>query len=85
MLKRDTRVQIVIVENGKFILLKHLIKSDNRTFWGLPGGGREEGETDDEAAIREAKEETKLDVHLLPLKWDYLTGNQSYIYRRVVT
>ena len=84
-LRRDTRVQIVIVENGKYILLKHLIKSENRTFWGLPGGGREEGETDEQAAIREAKEETGLDVRLLPVKDEYLAGSKRYIYDRVVT
>lgn len=32
MLKRDTRVQIVIVENGKYILLKHWVKLENRYF-----------------------------------------------------
>ena len=84
-LKRDTRVQLVIVENGKFILLNHLRKSDNRAFWGLPGGGREEGETDEEAAHREALEETGLEIKLLPVQWEFLTGDDRYIYRRAVT
>jgi len=84
-LKRDTRVQIVIVENGKYILLKHLVKSENRTFWGLPGGGREEGETDEQAAIREAKEETGLDIRLLPIMFEYLAGKKKFIYDRFVT
>ena len=39
MLKRDTRVQIVIVENGEYILLNHHVVKENRYFWGIPGGG----------------------------------------------
>ncbi|MCP4756044.1 MAG: NUDIX hydrolase [Proteobacteria bacterium] len=85
LLKRDTRVQIVIVENGKYILLKHLIKSENFTFWGLPGGGREEGESDEEAAIREAKEETGLDIGLCPIKTEVKVDSEKSPYRRVVT
>jgi 8-oxo-dGTP diphosphatase len=32
--------------------------------WGLPGGGREDGETSEEAAIREVKEETSIRCEL---------------------
>jgi ADP-ribose pyrophosphatase YjhB (NUDIX family) len=83
--KRDTRVQIVIVENGRYILLKHLAKKENTTFWGLPGGGREPHETDEEAAIREALEETGLDVQLLPIKHEVQITGKTFIYNRIVT
>jgi 8-oxo-dGTP pyrophosphatase MutT (NUDIX family) len=85
LLKRDTRVQIVIVENGKYILLKHLDRMKNSFFWGIPGGGREEGETDEEAALREAYEETGLKVKLLPIKYERAPAGGPAIYRRLVT
>ncbi len=84
MLKRDTRVQIVIIKNGKFIMLKHHFKKENRCFWGIPGGGIEEGETDTEAAIRETYEETGLKVKLLPVKFKYPV-DYSPVYKNVAT
>jgi|GEM_PF-4569964 len=83
--KRDTRVQIVIVENGKYILLKHLAIKENITFWGLPGGGREGGESDETAALREAEEETGLKVRLLPIKHERMLAEKRILYDRIVT
>lgn len=85
MLKRDTRVQIFVVENGKYILLKHHDIKRDLYFWGVPGGGRELGETDEEAAIREAYEETGLKVKLLPIKMEGVPQIKTSMYNRVVT
>lgn len=85
MIKRDIRAQIVIVENGKYILLKHHHKQEKRYFWGEPGGGKEDYETIEEAAIREAKEETELDIKLLPFKNEVSFGNADGLYKRKIT
>jgi 8-oxo-dGTP pyrophosphatase MutT (NUDIX family) len=82
---RDTRVQIVIVENGQYVLIEHLAKKENMTFWGLPGGGRESDESDEDAAIREALEETGLTVRLLPIKHEMKISGKGYVYNRIVT
>jgi ADP-ribose pyrophosphatase YjhB (NUDIX family) len=50
----------VIVEDGRILL----IKREDFKVWALPGGTVESGETTAQAAIREVKEETGLDVEL---------------------
>ena len=56
------RAGVIIVNNNQ-ILLIHRHKNGLEYFV-LPGGGVEQGETPEQAAIREAKEETGLDVIL---------------------
>lgn len=83
--KRDTRIQIVIVENGKYILLQHLAIKENVTFWGLPGGGQETGESEEETALREAEEETGLKIRLLPIRFEKQLAEKRILYHRIVT
>lgn len=59
-------VDAVIFKDGRFVL----IKRKNPPFqgmWALPGGFVDIGETVEAAAVREAKEETGLDIELLAL------------------
>jgi 8-oxo-dGTP pyrophosphatase MutT (NUDIX family) len=53
-------VQIAIIQDNQILLIQ---RSDVQ-MWGLPGGEIDAGETATQAAIREAKEETGLDVIL---------------------
>jgi ADP-ribose pyrophosphatase YjhB (NUDIX family) len=53
---------IIEMENRGIILIK---RKNHPIGWALPGGFVDYGESMEEAAVREAKEETSLDVELL--------------------
>ncbi len=58
----------LIIDNGKVLLLYH----KKLGVWLYPGGHIEKNETPDQAVIREAKEETGLDVEIIGEKDDNL-------------
>ena len=60
--KRPRLTAAMLVENEGKILLGLRNKVNAQDHWVIPGGGVEYGETTEEAAIRELKEETNLDV-----------------------
>jgi 8-oxo-dGTP diphosphatase len=70
---------------GKIVLVKRG-KEPYRGLWALPGGGIEPGETNEEAALREAKEETGLTVELIEPLGAYphpLYRSTTFVYRAV--
>ena len=65
MEKRPRLGSAVLVEkDGKFLLGKRGKKNANG-YWVIPGGGVEWGESIRDAAIREIKEETNIDIEIL--------------------
>lgn len=54
-MRRD-RAQAIVIRDGKILLVKH--EMNGRVFYCIPGGGTEESETYEEAALRELKEES---------------------------
>jgi 8-oxo-dGTP diphosphatase len=54
------RVSVIVIEEGKILLVRH--EKQGKTYWVLPGGGVDYGETVEQAAVRELKEETNLDI-----------------------
>ncbi len=67
-------VIVAIMDEGKILLTQR----EDFEVWCLPGGGVEDGESLAKAAIREAKEETGLDVELTGLVGIYSrVGNIS--------
>lgn len=61
---------VVVIINKDKILLIHRFKR-GKEYYVLPGGRVEDGETIEQAAVREVKEETNLDVSLDRKLWEY--------------
>jgi ADP-ribose pyrophosphatase YjhB (NUDIX family) len=59
------RVGVILVRDGRILLVQH--RKDGRKYWLIPGGGVRYGEGLGQAAKRELKEETNLDIALGPL------------------
>ena len=56
------RVGVLILKNNHILLVEH--QKENASYWLIPGGGLDFGETVAECAKREVKEETNLDIQL---------------------
>lgn len=63
------QVKIIIEDNGKYLLVRRADKEKKEHYgnWESPGGKLEENESFESAAIREAKEETNLDVKIVKI------------------
>lgn len=61
-------VRVVILDNqNRMLMVKQ--EHEERDIWMVPGGGIEEGESSIDAAVREIKEETGLDIEVGKLIW----------------
>lgn len=75
-------VDIVISNQGGIVL----ISRKNAPFgWALPGGFVDYGESVEEAALREAKEETSLDIHNLKLLGVYSSKDRDPRHHSIST
>lgn len=84
MFREEIRVNVVIIEHGKFIRLKYHCKQTGDAFWSFPSSRVKEGELEEEAAFRSVKEETNLGIHLLPYRLD-IPAEEGDISKRYVT
>lgn len=57
-------VGVLIRDGGRYLLIKRAADPD-KGLWSIPGGMVEIGERTQDAAVREAKEETNLDVEVV--------------------
>lgn len=69
-------VDTIILEDNKIILIKRL-NNPYKDHWAIPGGFVEYGEKVEDAAVREAKEETGLDIELTQLVGVYSDPNRD--------
>ncbi|MBI2851236.1 MAG: NUDIX hydrolase [Chloroflexi bacterium] len=70
MAERDVRYQGAIIRDNHILLIKHREHESGRSYWILPGGGMEPGETEEDCVRREMKEETNLNVRIVSLLLD---------------
>jgi 8-oxo-dGTP diphosphatase len=59
----------VILANEKNEILMVRQHHEDKDIWMVPGGAIEDGENSVEAAVREAKEETGLDIKIRGVAW----------------
>jgi 8-oxo-dGTP diphosphatase len=59
---RAVRYQCAIIDKDHILLIRWRGLEPERTFWVIPGGSREPGESVVDALVREAREETHLDI-----------------------
>lgn len=82
--QRHTRYQGAIVRDHHILLIMHREHSSGRSYWVIPGGGMEPGETEEDTVRREMQEETSLTVRVDRLLLDD-AGIPEGIYRRLKT
>ena len=58
----STRSCATIVNGDRILLVRQIYKGE--TFWTFPGGSIEQNETPEQAAIREVKEESGVDIKI---------------------
>lgn len=80
------RSQAIVVEGDKILLLK--THSGSRDGYELPGGGINEGETPEEASLRELFEETGIKGEIIRLASKYYNGfaqeyNYSFLVKKI--
>lgn len=80
-MQEKARSAVLITKNDKVLFIER-IKVSEPMYYVLPGGGVEEGETPEEAAIREMKEELGVDVEISSKEKDLLqTDRETWIVR----
>ena len=81
-MKRD-RSQSMVIRGNRILLVEHQLFG--RDFFNLPGGGIEENETPEQAALRELEEECQVKGTLVrPLTVDYKPDLESRVFTFLV-
>ena len=77
-MKRD-RCQSMVIREDRILLVEHVLFG--RDFYTLPGGGIEEGETPEQAALRELSDECNVSGKIVrPLTVEYKPDLESRVY-----
>jgi 8-oxo-dGTP diphosphatase len=69
-MSRSIRYQGAIVRDHQILLIRHQDDAAGLSYWVVPGGGIEPGESEEACVQREMQEETNLDVRVIRLLLD---------------
>ena len=72
------RAAVILLDGDRVCLIRRVRGGD--TYYLFPGGGAEQGESPEQAAVREAYEELGLKVELIRLVADVRHRNQQQLY-----
>lgn len=73
----------LVKNNGKYLFVREVLESGNH-YWIVPGGHVEFGETIEDAARREIKEETNLDIEIVKFLGFKEAIHTKYDYHTVI-
>ena len=75
---------LLVHQDGEVLMQLRSDQSHHGCTWGLPGGGRHQGEAPKLAALREASEEIGLELGLIEPEWWGIDDHQPWSYTTVV-
>lgn len=84
-MERFARCQTVVIQHDSILLLRHANSMRETSYWWLPGGGQEEGESYEQAAIRETYEETNLIVRVERLLFELEDPERRHHYQKYLS
>lgn len=73
-------VRCYLIEDGKVVVTKYNEGQPNEGYYDIPGGKIEDGETPEQAAIREMREETGMVVKNLKHRGRFIADNPNKIF-----
>ncbi len=69
----------MVKKDGRFLLIRRAKNDSAQDYWCPVTGAVEPGESQEQAVIREAKEEVGIDVKPIKKVWECPTENEAYI------
>lgn len=78
MSSKPARARAIILHDGNILMIFR--RKEGKEYWTLPGGGVEEGETPEEAVIREVMEETTIVVSVMKFLHSDIEDGEEKIY-----